>query len=137
MITAEEVVTRIVAELIRPYTVPILLSAANMLLQYTTEERDVIRFISFIKDYRGDPTVAVKRFIYNELERALGSDIISYVDAENLSLKVPPEIFVRFVLNTKVDIEQYPILVSFLNKQGFTLEKIRLLKSDRLEGTEF
>jgi len=56
-----------VRELLSPYTPQLLENAAKMLFEYTYKQEYIYRFATFIKTYRGDPTVAVKKFIYNEL----------------------------------------------------------------------
>lgn len=129
-----EAVLLMVRELLSPYTPQLLENAAKMLFEYTDKQEDIYRFAAFIKTYRGDPTVAVKKFIYNELEDILGVSVVTYVDAEDLSLKTTPEIFTRFIIQSKIDIDSYPILKNFLIKKGISTEKIKQLQSDRLEG---
>jgi len=123
-----------VRELLSPYTAQLLENAAKMLFEYTDKQEDIYRFATFIKTYRGDPTVAVKKFIYNELEDILGVSVVTYVDAEDLSLKTTPEIFTMFIIQSKIDIDSYPILKNFLIKKSISSEKIKQLQSDRLEG---
>lgn len=129
-----EAVLLMVKELLSPYTPQLLENAAKMLFEYTDKQEDIYKFATFIKDYRGDPTIAVKKFIYSELESILGVSVVTYVDAEDLSLKTTPEIFTRFIIQSKLNIDDYPILKNFLIKKGISTEKIKQLQSDRLEG---
>jgi len=112
----------VIMELIKPYTPLLLNNAVKMLLQYTNKEDDIIRFASFIKQFRGDPTVAVKYFVYDYMASILGPDVANYISNDDLSLKSSPESFVRFLVSTKLDLSKYPIIVSYLNMHNISLD---------------
>jgi len=120
-------------ELIKPYTPLLLNNAVKMLLQYTNKEDDIIRFASFIKQFRGDPTVAVKYFVYDYMASILGPDVANYISNDDLSLKSSPESFVRFLVSTKLDLSKYPIIVSYLNMHNISLDFLDRMKYDKLE----
>lgn len=123
----------VIMELIKPYTPLLLNNAVKMLLQYTNREDDIIRFAGFIKQFRGDPTVAVKYFIYDYMASILGPDVANYISNDDLSLKSSPESFVRFLVSTKLDLSKYPIIVSYLNMHNISLDFLDRMKYDKLE----
>lgn len=123
----------VIMELIKPYTPLLLNNAVKMLLQYTNKEDDIIRFASFIKQFRGDPTVAVKYFVYDYMASILGPDVANYISNDDLSLKSSPESFVRFLVSTKLDLSKYPIIVSYLNMHNISLDFLDRMKYDKLE----
>lgn len=130
----DQALARVIEELIKPYTPVILDKAVNMLLDYTDRDVDIERFAVFIKQYRGDPTVAVKRFIYSYMENVLGPSLPGYVSGEDLSLRVSPEAFARFIINSNVDLNLHPIISSYLEMNGISLDFLERLKYDKLEG---